>query len=417
MQRLNLSRFSGSLSRLSGHRSFSTINDNDIYIVGSTRTPIGSFGGAFASVSAPALGSHVIKASLEQSKIPADAVDEVYFGNVLAANIGQAPARQAARAAGLPDKVVCTTINKVCSSGLKSIMLGAQTIQCGHADVVVTGGMESMSNVPYYLPNARFGMKYGNGTTVDGLAYDGLTDPYANAPMGNCGEVCAEEYGISREEQDDYAEQSYTRAIEATKNGVFKNEITPYEIKGRRGTTTVTDDEELAKVNFAKLRSLNTVFKKNGTVTAGNASSISDGAAGIVIASGRAVKEHGSIPLARIVSYADAEQEPVKFTTTPSIAIQLALNRAKLSVGDIDYFEINEAFSVVALANAKIMGIDSDKLNVHGGGVSIGHPLGASGARIMVSLLNILNTNNAKYGVAGICNGGGGASAMVVERL
>lgn len=398
-------------------RCFSTVNNNDIYIVGSTRTPIGSFGGAFASVPAPQLGAHTIKAALAQSKIPASAVDEVYFGNVIAANIGQAPARQAARAAGLPDNVVCTTVNKVCSSGLKSIMLGAQTIQCGHASVVVAGGMESMSQVPYYLPNARFGMKYGNGTTVDGLAYDGLTDPYANAPMGNCGEVCAEEYNISRAEQDDYAEHSYRRAIEATQAGHFKNEITPFEIKGRRGTTVVTDDEELAKVNFAKLRTLGTVFKKGGTVTAGNASSISDGAAGLVVASGEAVLKHGSTPLARIVSFADAEQEPVKFTTTPSIAIQLALNRAKLQISDIDYFEINEAFSVVALANAKILGINPDKLNIHGGGVSIGHPLGASGARIVVALLNILALKGGRYGVAGICNGGGGASAMVIERL
>lgn len=412
--------FIRTLNRFSGRqfRCFSTvINDNDIYIVGATRTPIGSFGGAFANVQAPALGSHVISASLAESKIPANAVDEVYFGNVLSGNIGQAPARQASRAAGLPDSVVCTTVNKVCSSGLKSVMLGAQTIQCGHAQVVAAGGMESMSNVPYYLPNARFGMKYGNGTTVDGLAYDGLTDPYANTPMGNCGEVCAEEYGITREEQDNYAEQSYRRAIAATESGASKNEITPFEIKGRRGTVTVSEDEELAKVNFDKLRALNTVFKKNGTVTAGNASSISDGAAGLIIASGKAVKEHGSTPIARIVSFADAEQEPVKFTTTPSIAIQLALNRANLGVKDIDYFEINEAFSVVALANAKILGIDNDKLNVHGGGVSIGHPLGASGARILVTLLNILSINSGKYGVAGICNGGGGASAMVVERL
>lgn len=395
----------------------STIKDDGIYIVGATRTPIGSFGGAFAAIQAPALGSHVIKAALTQSKIPASAVDEVYFGNVLSSNIGQAPARQAAKAAGLPDSVVCTTINKVCSSGLKSVMLGAQTIQCGHAAVVVAGGMESMSNVPYYLPNSRFGMKYGNGVTVDGLAYDGLTDPYANQPMGNCGEICAEEYGISRAEQDDYAEQSYRRAIAATKSGVFKKEITPFEIKGKKGSIMVSEDERLGEVNFDKLRTLNTVFKKNGTVTAGNASSISDGAATVIVVNGAALKKYGCTPLARIVSYADAEQEPVKFTTTPSIAIQLALNRAKLDKNDIDFFEINEAFSVVALANAKILGLDMERLNVNGGGVSIGHPLGASGARILVTLLNVLHTQGGKYGVAAICNGGGGASAIVVEKM
>lgn len=398
-------------------RCFSTINDNDIYIVGSTRTAIGSFGGAFASVQAPALGSAVIKASLEQSKIPFTNVDEVYFGNVLSANIGQAPARQAVRAAGLPDSVVCTTVNKVCSSGLKSVMLGAQTIQCGHASVVVAGGMESMSNVPYYLPNSRFGMKYGNGTTVDGLAFDGLTDPYASQPMGNCGEVCAEEYKISRAEQDDYAEQSYRRAQAATASGEFKAEITPFEIKGKKGNVTVALDERLGEVNFDKLRSLPTVFKKNGTVTAGNASSISDGAASVVVVNGATAKKYNCKPIARIVSFADAEQEPVKFTTAPTLAIQLALKRAKLSVKDIDYFEINEAFSVVALANAKLLGLDIKKLNIRGGGVSIGHPLGASGARILVTLLNILKQKGGKYGVAGICNGGGGASAMVVEKM
>jgi len=393
------------------------LNDKDVYIVGSTRTPIGSFGGSLSSVHCTQLGSHAISAALAQSKIPADSVDECIFGNVISANLGQAPARQAAKAAGLPDKVCCTTVNKVCSSGLKTVMLGAQSIKLGDADVVVAGGMESMSTVPYYLPNARFGMKYGNGNVIDGLAFDGLTDPYANKPMGVCGEHCAEEYNISRAEQDDYAESSYRRAIDATKAGHLAAEITPFEIKGRRGTTVVSEDEELGKVNFDKLRSLGTVFKKDGTVTAGNASSISDGAASLVLASGSAAKQHNSTAIARIVSYADAEQEPVKFTTTPSIAIQLALNRAGLTVADIDFFEINEAFSVVALANAKILDIDPAKFNIYGGAVSIGHPLGASGARILVTLLNVLKQNNGKYGVAAICNGGGGASAVVVERL
>lgn len=420
-------RLSRIISHIGGTRELTLIpnqtstSDNqhssDVFIVGATRTPMGSFGGALSGMTAVELGSHVIKHALDQSKVASQKVDEVYMGNVLSANLGQAPARQAALGAGLNDSVPCTTVNKVCSSGLKAVMLASQTIQLGQGEILVAGGMESMSNVPYYLPKARFGMKFGNGQVVDGLSWDGLTDAYAKTAMGNCAELCASEHKFSRQEQDAYAEGSYHSAIEATKSGVLKAEITPVTIKVRGKTKVVENDEELDKVNFSKLGKLKPVFKKNGSVTAGNASAISDGAAAVVLASKRAIDNNGLKPLARIIAYADAAQEPNKFTTAPALAIDKVLKKAGLSVKDVDYWEINEAFAVVALANQKLVGMDPKKVNIWGGGVSVGHPLGTSGCRILVTLLNVLQQKGGKIGVAAICNGGGGASAMVVERL
>ena len=390
----------------------------EVFIVAAVRTPIGSFGGKLSGISATKLGATAIKGALEKCGLSADNIDEVFMGNVVSANLGQAPARQAARYAGVPDNVPCTTINKVCASGMKSIMLGAQSIMIGHNDVVVAGGMENMSAIPYYVPNARWGYKYGNGELVDGLAKDGLVDAYDNCAMGVCADNTAGKYNISREEQDQYAIDSYKRAAEATEKGWFKNEIVPVEIPQRKGDPLVMDeDEEFRKVIFEKLPSLRPAFTKEGTVTAANASTINDGAAALVLVGEKKLKELGLKPLARIVSFADAEQEPQWFTTTPTVAAPKALQRAGLKAEDIDFYEVNEAFAVVSLAFEKIMGIAHSKTNVFGGAVAIGHPLGCSGARIVVTLNNVLHTRNGHYGLAAICNGGGGASAMIIEKV
>ncbi|HVV53896.1 MAG TPA: acetyl-CoA C-acyltransferase [Mucilaginibacter sp.] len=389
----------------------------EVYIVSATRTPIGSFGGSLASLPATQLGAIVIKSAVEKAGLKPEQVQEVFMGNVLSANIGQAPATQAAIFAGLP-YLPATTVNKVCASGMKAIMLGAQSIALGQNEIVVAGGMESMSNVPYYLDKARNGYRLGNGELIDGLVKDGLWDVYNNYHMGSAAELCAVECNISREEQDAYAIESYQRALKAQADGKFKDEITPVELKDKKGETTLfADDEEPKSVKFDKIPGLKPVFKKEGTVTAANASTLNDGAAAVVLMSREKADEMGIKPLARIISYADAQQAPEWFTTAPSKAIPLALHRAELSADQIDLFEINEAFSVVAIANNKQLSLDPVKVNVNGGAVSIGHPLGASGARIVVTLLHVLQQNNGKYGAAGICNGGGGASAMVIENL
>jgi len=389
----------------------------DVVIVAATRTPIGSFGGSLAGLPATQLGAIVIKSAIEKAGLKPDQIQEVYMGNVLSANVGQAPATQAAIFAGLPS-LPATTINKVCASGMKAIMLGAQSIALGQNDIVVAGGMESMSNVPYYLDKARNGYKLGNGQLTDGLIKDGLWDVYNDYHMGSAAELCAVECNVSREEQDAFAVESYQRAQKAQSDGKFKAEITPVELKDKKGEITIFgDDEEPRAVKFDKIPTLKPVFKKDGTVTAANASSLNDGAAAVVLMSADKAAELGIKPLAKIISYADAQQAPEWFTTAPSKAIPLALHRAGLSSDQIDYFEINEAFSVVSIANNKLLNLDPAKVNVNGGAVSLGHPLGASGARIMVTLLHVLKQNNGKYGAAGICNGGGGASAMIIENL
>lgn len=391
---------------------------NDVYIVSMARTPVGSFGGALSSLSAIDLGAHVIKHAILRAGISADEVGEVYMGNVLQANTGQAPARQAALKAGVPNSVPCTAINKVCSSGMKSIMFGVQAIALGDQNIVVAGGMESMSNAPFMVDKARWGSKYGNQQFIDTIVRDGLQDPYNGEMMGVCGDICAEEHSISREEQDNYAITSYKRAAEATEKGWLKDEIIPVEIPQRRGEPiVVTEDEDFKKVKFEKVPNLRPAFGKEGTVTAANASNINDGAAAIVLMSKRKAEELGVKPLAKVLAYADAAQEPVKFTTTPAHAIPKALKKAGKDISDIDLFEINEAFSVVALANMKLLGISHDQTNILGGGVSIGHPIGVSGCRIICALISGLNLKDKKLGAAGICNGGGGASAMVIERL
>ncbi|HEY0274212.1 MAG TPA: acetyl-CoA C-acyltransferase [Chitinophaga sp.] len=388
----------------------------EVFIVAAVRTPIGSFNGALAAVTAPRLGAAVIKAALEKAGITPEQVQEVYMGNVLSAGLGQAPANQASIYAGLPNTVPCTTVNKVCASGMKAIMLAAQSIILGDNDIVVAGGMESMSNVPYYLDKARNGYRYGHGSVTDGIVRDGLWDPYNDYAMGNAGDLCAATYQLSREDQDAYAIQSYRRAAAATEKGYFKNEIVPVTIEGKQ-TTVVTEDEDYKKVNFEKIPALKPVFTKDGTVTAANASNINDGAAAVVLVSGEQLKALGLQPLARIVSFADASQAPEWFTTTPVKAINKALAKANLTVADMDFVEINEAFSCVPLANQRDLGLDNDKLNVWGGAVSLGHPIGCSGARIVVTLTSILRQAGGRYGVAGICNGGGGASAMVIEKV
>jgi acetyl-CoA C-acetyltransferase len=385
--------------------------------VAAVRTALGSFGGTLASVPAPKLGAAAIKGALEKINLHPSEVQEVFMGNVLQANVGQAPARQAARYAGIPDNVPCTTINKVCASGMKSIMLGAQSIMLGDNDVVVAGGMENMSITPYYVESNRWGAKFGNTTLIDGIQKDGLLDAYDNKIMGSCAEVCATDYKISREEQDDYAIMSYKRSADAWAKGKFKDEVVPVEVQTKKGNIIFAEDEEYKNVNFEKLRQLKPAFEKNGTITAANASTINDGAAAVILMSKEKAEKLGIKPLAIIRSYADAEQEPLWFTTTPSKAMPKAVEKAGLKMSDIDYFEINEAFSVVALVNAKILNIPLEKLNVNGGAVSLGHPLGASGARIIVTLINVLKQNNARYGLAGICNGGGGASAMLIENV
>jgi acetyl-CoA C-acetyltransferase len=389
----------------------------EVYIVSATRTPIGSFGGSLAALSATQLGALVIKSAVEKSGLKPDQVQEVYMGNVMSANLGQAPATQAAIFAGLP-YLPATTVNKVCASGMKAIMLAAQSIALGQNDIVVAGGMESMSNVPYYLDKARNGYRLGNGQIIDGLVKDGLWDVYNDYHMGSAAELCATECNISREEQDAFAIESYHRAQKAQAEDKFKEEITPVELKDKKGDITLfADDEEPKAVKFDKIPALKPVFKKEGTVTAANASTLNDGAAALVLMSKEKADELGIKPLARIISYADAQQAPEWFTTAPSKAIPLALQRAGLSSEQIDYFEINEAFSVVSIANNQNLNLDPAKVNVNGGAVSIGHPLGASGARIIVTLLHVLKQNGGKFGAAGICNGGGGASAMVIENL
>ncbi|MBN8703456.1 MAG: acetyl-CoA C-acyltransferase [Bacteroidetes bacterium] len=390
----------------------------EVYIVSAVRTPIGSFNGVLASLSATKLGAAAIKSALERIKLDPKEVNEVLMGNVLQANVGQAPARQAAIFAGLPNTVHCTTINKVCASGMKSIMLGAQSIMLGDNDVVVAGGMENMSQVPYYLDAARNGYRLGNGTIIDGLVKDGLTDVYNNYHMGNAAELCAKECNISREEQDAYAIESYKRSAAAWSAGKFANEIAAVEIPQKKGDALVVkEDEEYKNVKFEKLPELRPVFQKDGTVTAANASTLNDGAAALILMSKAKADKLGIKPLAIIRGYADAEQAPEWFTTAPSKALPRAIAKAGLKPSDIDFYEINEAFSVVSIANNKELNLDPKKVNINGGAVSLGHPLGASGARIVVTLLNVLKQNNAKYGAAGICNGGGGASALVIENV
>lgn len=389
----------------------------EVYIISAVRTPIGSFGGSLASVSATQLGAIVIKASVNKAGISPDQVQEVFMGNVLSANIGQAPATQATKFAGLPN-IPATTINKVCASGTKAIMFGAQSIALGENDIVVAGGMESMSNVPYYLNKARAGYRLGNGEITDGILKDGLWDVYNDFHMGAAAELCATECNISRNEQDDYAIESYKRTANAQKSGKFLNEIVPVEITDRKGEIFLfNEDEEVKTVNFDKIPFLKPVFNKEGTVTAANASTLNDGAAALVLMSKEKALELGLKPLARILSYADAQQAPEWFTTAPSKAIPIALKRAGLEVSQVDVFEINEAFSVVSIANNNILKLNPEKVNINGGAVSLGHPLGASGARIIVTLINVLQQTGGKIGVAGICNGGGGASAMVIENL
>ena len=392
---------------------------NEVFILAATRTPIGSFSGALSSVHACRLGAVAIKGALEKSMVAPDAVDEVFMGNVLSANLGQAPARQAAVFAGLPSKVICTTVNKVCASGMKAVVFGAQSIQLDDAEIVVAGGMENMSQAPYYLPKARSGYGYGHGELVDGLLKDGLTDVYDQIGMGVCGDRTASKYDITRLQQDEFAVSSYQRSASATESGYFKNEIIPVEIPSAKGgdAVVITEDEEFKKVKFEKIPTLKPVFSKDGSVTAANASTLNDGAAAIILASQEAVQRSGLKPIARIVAYADAEQEPAWFTTTPILATKKVLSKAGLSLNDIDYFEVNEAFSVVALAFMKELEVPHDKLNVYGGAVSLGHPLGASGARIITTLLSVLRQKNGKLGLATICNGGGGASAIIIELL
>lgn len=391
---------------------------NEVFIVSAVRTPIGSFLGSLATVPATKLGSVAIKGALDKINLDPSVVEEVYMGNVLQANEGQAPARQAALGAGLSKNVACTTINKVCASGMKAIMLGAQAIKCGDNEVVVAGGMENMSQTPHYL-QGRNGVKLGDIKVIDGLVKDGLTDVYNKQHMGNCAEMCAKDYDFSREDQDKFAIESYQKTAQASKNGKFTDEIIPVEIPQRRGEPVIfSEDEEFSKVNFDKIPTLATVFQKeNGTITAANASPINDGASALVLMSKEKMESLNLKPLAKIISYADAAHEPELFTTAPALALPKALKKANLEISDIDFFELNEAFSVVGLANIKILDLDPKKVNVNGGAVALGHPLGNSGSRIIVSLLNVLKQNGGKYGAAAICNGGGGASAMVIELV
>ena len=390
----------------------------EVVIVSAVRTPIGSFGGALSSLSATQLGAAAIKGAVEIAGIKPEEVNEVYMGNVLQANLGQAPARQAAIFAGLSQNVPCTTINKVCSSGMKSIMIAAQSIMCGDNDVVIAGGMENMSVVPHYLGNARNGQKLGDMKLIDGLVKDGLTDVYNKVHMGNCAEVCASEMNFSREQQDAFAIESYNRSAAAWEAGKFSDEVVPVEVPQRRGDVlVVSEDEEYKNVKMEKIPALRPVFQKDGTVTAANASTLNDGAAALVLMSAEKATKLGLTPLAKVKSYADAAQEPKWFTTAPAKAVPVALDKAGITTADVDFFELNEAFSVVGLANIEKLGLEPNKVNVNGGAVSLGHPLGCSGARIIVTLINVLKQNNGKIGAAGICNGGGGASAMVIELI
>lgn len=389
----------------------------EVVIVAAVRTPIGSFGGALASLSAVELGAIALKGALDKAGVVPELVEQVIMGNVISANLGQAPARQAAKKAGLPDTVECTTVNKVCASGSKAIMFAAQAIMLGQAEVILAGGMESMSNVPYYLDKARFGAKYGNGQMIDGLMKDGLWDPYNDYAMGNAADATAAHYGITREEQDAFARQSYERSAAAAQAGKKQEEIVPVTVTVRGKDTVVSDDEEYTKVQFEKMAGLKPAFTKTGTVTAANASTLNDGAAAVLLMSREKADELGIKPLALIRGFADAEQAPEWFTTTPSLAIPKALKNAGLEAKDVDFYEINEAFSVVSLANNKLLNLEGSKVNVYGGAVSLGHPLGASGARIVTTLLSVLEQEGGKIGVTGICNGGGGASSIVLEKL
>jgi acetyl-CoA C-acetyltransferase len=391
---------------------------NEVFIVAAVRTPLGSFGGKLADFSATKLGSIAIRGALEKIGLNPENVDEVYFGNVVSANLGQSPARQAAIGAGIPLTTDATTINKVCASGMKSMMIGAQSIELGLNEIVVTGGMENMSQIPYYIPKARFGYKFGNAELTDGLVRDGLSDAYSNNAMGLSADKTAEKYSITREEQDEFAINSYKKVASATDSGKFDNEIIGVSIPQRKGDPIIMkEDEEYKNVMFDKIPTLKPVFSKEGTVTAANASTINDGAAAIILASADAVKKYKLTPLAVIRGYADAAHEPDWFTTAPTVAAPKALKMAGLSIEEIDLFEVNEAFAVVSLAFAKVLNIDASKMNIYGGAVAIGHPLGASGARIIATLVNALHNENKRYGLAAICNGGGAASSVVIERL
>ena len=390
----------------------------EVYVIAAVRTPVGSFGGSLKDFTATQLGAIAIKGALAKAGIDPTLVNDVLMGAVMQANLGQAPARQAAKLAGLPNEVNCTTVNKVCASGMKSISLAAQSIRLGDADIVVAGGMESMSNVPFYADSMRWGNKYGNTQLIDGIAKDGLTDVYDGKAMGNAAEFCASSCGISREEQDKFAIESYKRSQAAVTEGRFENEIIPVEIPQRKGEPLVfSKDEEPFNVKFDKIPELKGAFQKDGTVTAANASTMNDGAAALLLMSKEKADELGLKPIAKILSYADAEQAPEWFTTTPSIAVPIAVSKAGLKMEDIDYWELNEAFAVVGVENSRRLKLDPARVNVNGGAVSIGHPLGCSGARVVGTLINVLKQKNAKYGAAGICNGGGGASAMVIENV
>lgn len=392
------------------------MNNRTVYIVSAVRTPMGSFGGSLKDFTATQLGAIAIKAAVERAGIQPEDVQEVLMGSVIQANLGQAPARQASKFAGLPDSVICTTVNKVCASGMKAIMQGAQSILLGDADIVVAGGMESMSNVPFYSPNVRWGNKYGNVSLIDGLAKDGLTDVYHNYAMGNSAELCAKEYHISRGEQDAFAIESYHRSQNAWNKGLFDAEVIPVAIPQKKGDSILfKKDEEAFNVKFDKIPDLKPAFVKEGTVTAANASTMNDGAAALVLMSKEKAEAMGIKPIAIIRSYADAEQAPEWFTTTPSLAVPKAVQKAGLKMSDVDFIELNEAFSVVGIVNTQKMKLDPAKVNVNGGAVSLGHALGCSGARIVVTLIHVLKQNAGKIGAAGICNGGGGASAMVIE--
>ncbi len=393
------------------------MNKREVYIISAVRTPIGSFGGSLKGLTATQLGAAAIDGAVKRAGLDPQLVDELFMGCVIQANLGQAPARQACKISGLPDSVICTTVNKVCASGMKSVALGAASIALGDADIVVAGGMESMSNVPFYA-DIRWGNKYGNLPMIDGLAKDGLTDVYDGLAMGNAADMCASECGISREEQDEFAIESYKRSQAAWNNGNFDAEVIPVKIPQRKGDAIeVTKDDEPFAVKFDKIAGLRPAFSKEGTVTAANASTMNDGAAALVLMSKEKADELGLKPIAKIISYADAAQEPKWFTTTPSLAVPKAIKKAGLTMEDISFFELNEAFAVVGIENTRRMKLDPEKVNVHGGAVSLGHPLGCSGARILVSLISILQQRDGRYGAAGICNGGGGAGAMVIEKL
>ncbi len=389
----------------------------EVYIVSAVRTPIGSFMGGLSSVSATQLGSVAIKGAIEKSGLDFGAVDEVFMGNVLQAGVGQAPARQAALGAGLSNNVPCTTVNKVCASGMKAIMLGAQSILCGDNHIVVVGGMESMSQTPHYL-DGRNGTKFGNISMLDGISKDGLLDVYSKVPMGNCAELCAKEHNISREDQDNFAITSYQRAADAWEKGKFNDEVVPVSVPQRKGDPKiVSKDEEYTNVVLDKIPGLRPAFDKEGTITAANASTINDGASALLLASKEAIEKYNLTPIAKLVSYADAAQSPEWFTTAPSLAVPKALEKAGMAISDIDFWELNQAFSVVGIANTKILGLNPAKVDVNGGAVALGHPLGNSGSRIIVTLINVLKQNNGRYGGAAICNGGGGASAMIIENI